>query len=186
MKNEALPDIDISSLVELPNSEGCVERALVIAREILKLLEEQQSTLAVAESLTGGKLANAFVTVPGASSVFRGGAVTYATDTKASLLSVDIDVLGSRGAVDPLVAMEMAEGVSSLFGADYALTTTGVAGPGPSEGKPAGTVFIGVKTPDSTHFWGGRISGSREDVRNVTVEVGLMALLAEIRGIIKP
>ena len=109
------------------------------------LVEEMTSrglTVATAESLTGGGLVARLVDVPGASHVVRGGACTYAVDTKCSVLGVSSDRLALTGPVDEQVARQMAEGTRRLFGASMGLSTTGVAGPGPADGYPAGTVHI--------------------------------------------
>src|SRR5699024_1528916 len=111
--------------------------ALVVAR-----LGGAGATLAVAESLTGGLLGAELVAVPGTSAVLRGGALTYATDSKASVLGVDPELLTAHGPVHPQVAVQMADGARSLFEADVALATTGVAGPGPADGHPAGTFYV--------------------------------------------
>jgi nicotinamide-nucleotide amidase len=117
------------------------------ARVIVGLAGRGQ-TLAVAESLTGGLLAATLVDVPGASAVFRGGLVVYATDLKASLAGVDPDLLAERGPVDPDVAAALAAGARSRCGADWGLATTGVAGPTAQNGIGVGTVYIGLATPD--------------------------------------
>ena len=100
------------------------------------LVEEMTSrglTVATAESLTGGGLVARLVDVPGASHVVRGGACTYAVDTKCSVLGVSSDRLALTGPVDEQVARQMAEGTRRLFGASMGLSTTGVAGPGPAD-----------------------------------------------------
>ncbi|TBW23027.1 CinA family protein [Arcanobacterium bovis] len=152
------------------------------AQQLLGELLRSSTTLAVAESLTGGRLADAFVCVPGASAVFLGSAVTYASAAKARILGVDAELLASNGAVDPAVAVQMARGASRIFRSDFAIATTGVAGPGVAEGKPAGTVYVGVKTPVREMYWQGQLTGDRSYVRNVTVLVGLRALMAELQG----
>jgi nicotinamide-nucleotide amidase len=113
------------------------------AAQIVRLLTQQDRTLAVAESLTGGLLLATLISVPGASKVVRGGVVAYATDLKATLLGVDADLLDRVGAVDPTVAEAMAVGVRSRLDADYGVSTTGVAGPDPQDGHSVGTVFVG-------------------------------------------
>jgi nicotinamide-nucleotide amidase len=135
----------------------------------------------VAESLTGGMLAAAITSVPGASAAFRGGVVTYATDLKASLLEVSADLLARRGAVHPEVAAQMAAGVSRHLTATTGVSTTGVAGPDPADGQPVGTVFIAVAL-------GGRISGrhltlagDRQAIRGATVRSALALLLEVLR-----
>src|SRR5690606_14060449 len=109
-----------------------------MAETVVRRLAQRQQTLAVAESLTGGLLAAALVDVPGASAVFRGGLVVYATDLKSSLTGVSPTLLAERGPVDPAVAGAMAEGVRDRCAADWGVATTGVAGPTPQGGVPVG------------------------------------------------
>lgn len=101
-------------------------------------------TVASAESLTGGMVASAIVSVPGASAVMRGGVVAYATDVKAHVLGVDGLLLASGGAVQAQVAREMAHGARRLMDARLGLSTTGVAGPDPQDDQPVGRVFVAV------------------------------------------
>ena len=117
------------------------------APQLVRVLAQQGRTLAVAESLTGGLVAAAVVDVPGASAVLRGGVVAYATDLKTRLLDVDPDLLSRVGPVDPGVAEAMARGAAARLGADYAVATTGVAGPDPQDGHPVGEVHLAVVGP---------------------------------------
>ncbi len=119
------------------------------AAELIALLTARQQSIAVAESLTGGLLAGALTDVPGASAVFRGGVVAYATELKAILLGVDRALLAAQGAVSAEVAAAMAAGVRDRLGATVGAATTGVAGPDPAEGKPAGTVYIAASAGDA-------------------------------------
>ncbi|KFF31392.1 competence-damage inducible protein CinA [Bifidobacterium bombi DSM 19703] len=129
------------------------ERRDRMAASILRWAGEHDLKIAVAESLTAGLLADAFVRIPGASSVFLGSAVTYDIRAKASILSVDAGLLSRSGAVHPQVASQMACGAARLYdqreygGRIIGLSTTGVAGPGPDGGKPAGLVYVGVALP---------------------------------------
>src|SRR5690625_86804 len=145
-------------------------------RDLLALLESRGETLAFAESLTGGLLTDAFVTIPGASAVVRGGITAYATDLKASLLGVDPALLKERGAVDPDVAVAMAKGIRKRLGATYGLATTGVAGPEPQDGKAVGTVYIAVSGPGGDRVERLMIAGTRAQIRRcaVTAASGLL------------
>jgi nicotinamide-nucleotide amidase len=119
------------------------------AEQLVRVLTQQGRTLAVAESLTGGLVVASVVDVPGASAVLRGGVVAYATDLKARLLDVDPGLLAREGAVHADVALAMARGAAARLGADYAVATTGVAGPDPQDGRPVGEVHVAVAGPGS-------------------------------------
>jgi nicotinamide-nucleotide amidase len=122
-----------------------------LASVVLELLRRRGETLAVAESCTGGGLGAALAAVPGASEVFLGGVIAYANAVKRNLLGVSPEVLERWGAVSDPVAQAMAEGVRRRTGSDWALATTGVAGPGGgSPDKPVGLVHIAVAGPDGT------------------------------------
>lgn len=115
---------------------------------IVRLLTERKLTLALAESCTGGAIANRLTNVPGASAVFLAGLVTYSNAAKQKFLGVPAETLAAHGAVSEAVAREMAEGARRQTGTHYAISVTGIAGPdGGSPDKPVGTVFIGLATP---------------------------------------
>lgn len=156
-----------------------------LAARIIGLLTERGLTVAAAESLTGGLVCGALTTVPGASAVFRGGVVAYATDLKAALLGVPADLLAARGAVDHEVAAAMADGVRERLGAAVGAATTGVAGPDPAEGKPPGTVHVAVSTAGARVTRTLSLPGGRDQVRAETVRscLGLLwAVLTEESG----
>jgi PncC family amidohydrolase len=148
---------------------------------VISLLRARQQTVAVAESLTGGLLGAALTGIPGASVVFRGGVIAYATELKAALLGVPETLLASRGAVDPDVAVAMAEGVRQRLGASAGAATTGVAGPDPAEGKPPGTVHIAVSAGGAAVTRQLTLPGGRDDVRAETVRAALRLLLDVLR-----
>lgn len=114
---------------------------------IIHRLREAGQTLAVAESCTGGLLAHRLTNVPGASAVFAAGLTTYSNHAKASLLRVDPALIERHGAVSAPVAAAMAAGARKVTGADFALATTGEAGPDSSGGKPVGALFVALATP---------------------------------------
>ncbi len=146
------------------------------AAKALGLLEAREWKLALAESLTGGLLADAFVQVPGASKALRGSVVAYATDVKHSVLGVEEDLLAQVGPVNPEVALAMAVGAANQLGADVALATTGVAGPDEQDGNPVGTVFIALVTPIGSDVRALQLSGDRASIRNQAVEEAVSML----------
>ena len=148
-----------------------------LAATAVGLLISRGLTIATAESLTGGLVAGALTTVPGVSAVFRGGIVAYAADLKHSLLGVDAVILDRYGTVHAQVALEMARGARKQLGAMVAVATTGVAGPDPADGHPAGTVHIAVNTPDREVHEALALHGDRARIRQGTVECVLKLLL---------
>lgn len=160
------------------------------AADVLRLLTVRGETLAVAESLTGGLVAAAITAAPGSSKAFRGSITAYATELKHRLLGVDATLLDQQGAVDPQVAAQMAEGVRKALGADWGISTTGVAGPEPQDGQPVGTVYVAVAGPstaDSDAISGGkvaslRLNGGRTEIRRESVRSVLALLLEELAG----
>ena len=118
---------------------------------IHNILIEKGLTLATAESCTGGTIASRFTAMAGASAYFLGGVVAYANEAKRDILGVNYDDITSYGAVSEQVARQMAEGARCVTGADYAIATTGIAGPtGGTAEKPVGTVWMAVATPTQT------------------------------------
>ena len=116
---------------------------------VVKLLTEREQTLAIAESCTGGFLAHRITNVPGASAVFLAGYVTYSNEAKAAMLGIDPRLISKHGAVSGEVAQAMAEGAREKAHANFALATTGIAGPGGgTDEKPVGTVFIALADED--------------------------------------
>jgi nicotinamide-nucleotide amidase len=152
-----------------------------LATEIIGLLTAAGRTVAAAESLTGGLVAAALTDVPGSSSAFRGGVVAYAAELKAQLLGVDAGLLARHGPVYAPVAAAMAEGVRGRLGATVGIATTGVAGPGPQDGHPAGTVHIAVSLDGDTVVRTMGLAGTRDEVRRLTVERVLGLLLGRLR-----
>ncbi len=152
-----------------------------LARLAIELLTASGRTVAAAESLTGGLVTGTLTSIAGASIVVRGGVVAYATELKAVLLGVPADLLARRGPVDPDVAAAMADGARRLLGATFGLATTGVAGPGPAEGKPPGTVFVAVAGPAGIRCEGLELAGDRRQVRDRTVAWALSMLVRALQ-----
>ena len=164
--------------VDNPRGQGDIAH---LAGEAIRLLTAMGRTVAVAESLTGGLVAAALTSVPGASVVVRGGVIAYATELKTALLGVPADLLARHGAVHPAVAGAMAGGVRERLGATYGVATTGVAGPGPAEGKPQGTVFVAVEGPGGPAGTGLQLAGDRRQVREGSVLSVLSLLVSALR-----
>jgi nicotinamide-nucleotide amidase len=132
--------------------------------------------------LTGGLVAATIVEVPGASAVFRGGLVVYATDLKHTLAGVPEELLAERGPVDADVALALAAGARERCGAHWGLATTGVAGPDPQGGKPVGLVFVAVAGPRGATVRELNLAGSRADIRTGAVSAVLGLLVDELRN----
>jgi nicotinamide-nucleotide amidase len=161
-------EVDLRFIARCPEASGLVAEAEAVAKKhlrtfiygrdpealdavVVRLLTAKNKTLALAESCTGGYIANRITNIPGASAVFLGGLVTYSNDAKQAFVGVRAETLAQHGAVSEPVAREMAEGARMKMGADYALAVTGIAGPGGgSAEKPVGTVFIAFATANGT------------------------------------
>lgn len=152
------------------------------ATRVHELLQRRGATMATAESLTGGKLAAHLTNVPGSSSTYGGGAVTYWTSLKISLLGLPPELVEEHGVVSAACAEAMAAGIREVVGTTYGLSTTGVAGPEEQEGKPVGTVFVGVAGPAGTRSVGLSLRGSRADIQAETCAAALDLLLGELQA----
>lgn len=138
-------------------------------------------SLATAESCTGGLVSGALTDIAGSSDVVLGGVVSYSNEVKMALLGVRQDTLQSVGAVSEDVARQMAEGVRRSTGADIAVSTTGIAGPGGSEFKPEGRVCFGIATARGTRTETVEFGAiGRANVRAKSVEHALMMVLAAV------
>lgn len=153
-----------------------------LAVAALDALRRRGWSLGVSESLTGGGVSAALVSVPGASAVLRGAVVAYATPLKTSLLGVDAALLASEGPVHPEVARQMADGIRRAVAidgvaADVGVSTTGIAGPESPDGQPVGTVHVGVVTPDRSTTFSLQLDGDRDQIRAASVNAVLSALV---------
>ncbi len=164
--------------VPMPGEVG-VEAA---ARSVIAALVAREATLATAESLTGGWIGMVLTSVPGASAVYRGGLITYATDLKATLAGVSQRILDRDGPVASTTAAELAIGAAQRCAADWGLAVTGVAGPDPQDGHPVGQVFVGLVGPGRAVVRELSLQGTRADIRAATVGSALGALLEALTG----
>lgn len=148
-----------------------------LAEKVVQSLNNKGLKIGVAESLTGGKFADAIVSIPGASKVFNGSIIAYKPEMKVNMLEIRPQLIESDGTVSESCAREMAANGRRVLDVDIALSFTGVAGPYKEEGKPVGTVYIGlctssgVKEVHQYHF-----SGDRESIRNRAVKKGIEML----------
>jgi nicotinamide-nucleotide amidase len=186
--------VDVRLAASGSDAEQRVREAEVVVRELLgphiygvededletvivRLLTERKLTLALAESCTGGGIANRITNVPGASLVLLAGLVTYSNAAKQKFVGVRAETLDQHGAVSKPVAREMAEGARRETQADYALSVTGIAGPsGGTPGKPVGTVFIGLAGPSGTVVQRQFNPYDRETFKQITTQQALELL----------
>ncbi|MDN5821550.1 MAG: nicotinamide-nucleotide amidohydrolase family protein [Brachybacterium sp.] len=149
---------------------------------VIRRAAERGWSLSTAESLTAGAVVARLVDVPGASAVIAGGAACYSLQAKSRVLGVDAARLAATGAVTAEVAAAMAEGALSLYLTDLAVSTTGVAGPGPDErGVPEGTVVLGLARRDRPTLTRElRLSGGRSRIRALAVDAAIRMLRAAL------
>ncbi len=148
-----------------------------IEHRLVHALRTQKTTLATAESCTGGLIGHRITTVSGASECYVGGVIAYSNEVKIRLLGVDENTLRLHGAVSDLVAKEMASGVRNVFQADWGIGVTGIAGPtGASKNKPVGTVFIAIAGPSKIIGEHHVFHGDRDTVKYQTSERALQML----------
>ena len=141
---------------------------------VVELLREKRLTLSVAESCTGGLLANRITNVPGSSDVFNMGVVSYSNQSKSKLLGVPEDMIIEHGAVSEEVAKAMAEGIRRVSGSDVSVGITGIAGPaGGTPTKPVGLVYMSLCIDGRTQITKNQFPGGREDVKQRSTQVAL-------------
>lgn len=149
--------------------------------QIASDLQKNKKTLATAESCTGGMLGMAITSMAGSSEYYLGGVISYANEVKQNVLNVPQEELENFGAVSKEVARSMALGVKNLLKTDYAISTTGIAGPGgATKYKPVGLVYIAIATNDDVFVYENNFSGNREEVREQTLKTGLKLLIEHL------
>lgn len=152
-----------------------------LAERVIDAAKDRKLRIGTAESCTGGLVSAALVDVPGASDAVWGGVVSYANDVKQGCLGVSSDTLAVHGAVSEQTACQMAKGARATLGVDVAVSTTGIAGPGGAvDGKPVGTVWVGVSSASGEHAVLHHFDGDRAAVRRQAADAALKALLDEI------
>ncbi|HZJ06248.1 MAG TPA: CinA family protein [Nocardioidaceae bacterium] len=165
-----------------PVGQGGADPQLMAAALAAELLK-RSSMVCTAESLTGGALGDLLSAAPGASDTYLGGVVSYATRLKVSLLGVAPETVAEHGVVSAECAAQMATGARSLTGSDYAVSTTGVAGPTGQEGKPVGLVYVGVAGPGGVSTKELHLSGSRAEIRQMACLEAVSAVIEMVVGV---
>jgi PncC family amidohydrolase len=164
-----------------PQNLGPHHMSPVTFEKIAGLLAKGGKTMALAESCTGGFIANGITNVPGASEIFLGGVVAYSNEVKEKFLGVRPETLKKHGAVSEAVAREMAGGARKRFGADFAVAVTGIAGPsGGTKDQPVGTVFISVAGASGTLVERRSNPFGREKFKEATARQALEMLQARL------
>lgn len=139
--------------------------------EIISKLVEKNITISTAESCTGGSLGKIITSVPGVSSIYGYGFITYANEAKEKILGVSHEILEEYGAVSYQTACEMAEGARKASGSDIAVSVTGIAGPGGgTKEKPVGLVYIAIADKNGSEYRKLNLSGNRDEVRAKTCD----------------
>ncbi len=140
------------------------------SEKLIELLKASNKTIATAESCTGGMIGSALTDIPGISSYYGYGVITYSNDAKQRLIGVKADTLKKYGAVSKETALEMSSGIKELSGADIGISSTGIAGPtGGTKQKPVGLVYISLCADDVHIYKELRLNGDRQSVREQTV-----------------
>lgn len=163
------------------DADAATEAIDSLAARAVHAAAEAGLSLGTAESLTGGALAAAMVSVPGASTAFEGSVVSYSHAVKQRVLGVEAELLERTGAVSAEVAEAMASGARTALGVDVAVSTTGVAGPEPHDGQPVGTVWLGAAGPRGLSSRLLRLEGDRGQIRRLSVRAAL-EMLVEVLG----
>ena len=153
------------------------------AERLVKLFTHRSTTVATCESLTGGSIGSAITDVPGASAIYRGGIIAYHNKLKTALVGVDAALLKEEGVVSELVAVQMANGVQARCDSEWAIATTGVAGPTELEGQPVGAVWFAVvgpkvgMSPKPIYTEYKQFSGDRAEIREAAVQHALEMIM---------
>ena len=154
---------------------------MTIQEQLVQLLIDKNITITAAESLTAGLFQSTIGEVPGVSTIFEGGFVTYSNEVKEQVLGIPKEVIDTYGVVSGPTAVWMASQAKTILQKDIGISFTGAAGPDSLEGKAAGTVYIGIALPnDQVYSREFKFSGSRNEIREECVNQGLKLILSEI------
>ena len=151
-----------------------------LASSLIKKLQENNLTIAVAESLTGGLVAASLTEIPGASKVFKGSITAYSDEIKQNVLNVNKETISKFTSISEQVALEMAINVRKIMKSDIGISTTGVAGPEKSAGFAPGLVFVAISIGDHNMCQKLEITGDRSKIRHQTVQEILQLTLSRL------
>lgn len=154
-----------------------------LAEVAVKLLTELHKTVAVAESITGGMIASTLVDVSGASKVLLESAVTYTLSAKHKRLGINPHMIDAFGVVSSQVATAMVDNIKQQSGADFAISTTGYAGPAPCDGLPVGLCFVGIANHNNSNVYKLQLSGDRQNIRKQVTNSALLLLINTIKNV---
>ena len=172
--NETQVQVSFSStlkeLLKIENVNIISTNGDSLAIALVSALKERNETLGTAESCTGGLIASEIVAIPGSSAIFNGGIVSYSNEIKHRILGVPAEILETYGAVSEEVVARMAEGAKRVLGTDWAIATSGVAGPsGGTKEKPVGLVWFAIASAEGTETFSKIFNGKRNEIREKSV-----------------
>ena len=148
--------------------------------ELIALLNEKQLTISTCESLTGGLFASKIVEVSGASKVYLGSIISYATKVKEDIVHVDKEIIDTKGVISSEVAYEMAKNVSKIMNTSIGISFTGNAGPNAMENKPSGLIYSCIWYDGKGYIYEDLLTGTRNEIRNEIVELMIKRLMSLI------
>jgi PncC family amidohydrolase len=170
-----------------PNAPADPPQGRALEAQVGELLRVRRLMLATAESSTGGLISSRLTDVPGSSDYMLGGVVAYADEAKLQMLGVRPRTVAQHGAVSDPVTRQMATGARIMFGADVAVSVTGIAGPGgATETKPLGLTFVGLSAPDGVWVRRFVFEGDRAANKRASAEAALRLLLDYLNGELAP
>ena len=153
-----------------------------LATKVIDLLRERSESISCAESITGGALTSALVSISGASDVLLGSIVAYSKDMKINQLGLSAELIDEKGLVSKEVALEMAKGARQKLGSNWAISSTGSAGPRALDGSSPGEIWIAIVGPDRQESVKLSLNGARQEVINGAVESALTLLERILRA----
>lgn len=153
-----------------------------LATKVIDLLRERSESISCAESITGGALTSALVSISGASDVLLGSIVAYSKEMKINQLGLSAELIDERGLVSKEVALEMAKGARQKLGSSWAISSTGSAGPRALDGSSPGEIWIAIVGPDRQESVKLSLNGARQEVINGAVESALTLLERILRA----